>query len=341
MTPRRRKTRLDDVARVAGVHFSTVSRVINGDAGTTVRAETRQRILDAARELHYRPNAIARSLKLASTGTLGLLIPSLRNPVNSLIIRGAFDRAWERNFVLMLAEDSGESEKPTDAYSRLVEEGRIDGVLIQSARLGNSHLDSFASGPVPCVFMDRCHPGSGRNISMRDSDAGRMTGALFLDAGHRSLAHLAGPADLDTVGRRREGFVERAREAGVEPLVVETGLSEEDGYRAMLVLLAHEPAPTAVYIANINQAVGAVAAVRASRLRVPDDLSLVCHDDDPVCAFLDTPLNAVRMPLLELGTAAVDALIEQIGGAQGQDILIQTPPEIVFRSSTGPPPPPR
>jgi DNA-binding LacI/PurR family transcriptional regulator len=313
--------------------LSTVSRVNTGCGDVAVRPETRQRILDAARELQYRPNAMARGLKLATTGTLGLLVPSLRNPVNSPIVRGAFDRAWARDFVLVLAEDTGEGA--ADAYARLVEERRIDGVLIQSARLGSAHLEAFASGPVPCVFMDRRDPESGRNVFMRDDEAGRMVAAHFLELGHRSLAHLGGPVDLDTVLRRCDGFVERAREAGVDPLVLPAGLSEEDGHRAMLALLAHEPAPTAVYIANINQALGAVAAVRTSGLGVPAQLSLVCHDDDPVCDFLDAPLSAVRMPLQELGSSAVDALIDQIGGAPGRDIVVETPPELVLRLSTG------
>jgi len=333
MSRRSRPARLDDVARVAGVHLSTVSRVINGSGDVAVRPETRQRILDAARELQYRPNAMARGLKLAATGTLGLLVPSLRNPVNSPIVRGAFDRAWARDFVLVLAEDTGEGA--ADAYARLVEERRIDGVLIQSARLGSAHLEAFASGLVPCVFMDRRDPQSGRNVFMRDEEAGRMVAAHFLELGHRSLAHLGGPVDLDTVLRRCDGFVERAREAGVDPLVLPAGLSEEEGHRAMLALLAHEPAPTAVYIANINQALGAVAAVRKSGLSVPAQLSLVCHDDDPVCGFLDAPLSAVRMPLQELGSSAVDALIDQIGGAPGRGIVVETPPELVLRLSTG------
>jgi DNA-binding LacI/PurR family transcriptional regulator len=338
MSQRHRPARLDDVARAAGVHISTVSRVINSSGDVAVRPETRQRILDAARDLQYRPNAIARGLKLATTGTLGLLVPSLRNPVNSPIIRGAFDRAWERNFVLLLAEDTGESEVAADAYARLVEERRIDGVLIQSARLGNPHLEAFASGLVPCVFMDRCRPGSDRNVAMRDGDAGRMAAEHFLDLGHRLLGHLAGPADLDTVVRRGAGFVDRAREAGIEPLVLAADLSEEAGHRAMGALLANDPAPTAVYIANINQAVGAVAAVRESGRAVPDDLSLICHDDDPACAFLGVALTAMKMPLHELGSTAVDALIEQMEGAPGQDVVIETAPELILRRSTGPAP---
>jgi LacI family transcriptional regulator len=106
----------------------------------------------------------------------------------------------------------------------------------------------------------------------------------------------------------------------------------------MHALLEHEAAPTAVYIANINQALGAVAAVRERGLRVPDELSLVCHDDDTVCAFLDPPLSAVLMPLHELGSSAVDALIDQIGGAPGRDVVVDIPPELVLRRSTGPAP---
>ena len=152
MTSRSRTTRLADVARAAGVHVSTASRVINGRGELAIRPATRERILLAARELQYRPNAIARGLRLSATGTLGLLVPSLRNPVNSTIVRGAFDRAWERDFVLVLAEDSGESGTAEEAYERLVEEGRIDGLLIQSARLGNSQLEAFTSGLVPVSY---------------------------------------------------------------------------------------------------------------------------------------------------------------------------------------------
>ena len=338
MTERVRPARLDDVARVAGVHVSTVSRVINGTADVAVRPETKQRILAAARELQYRPNAIARGLRLATTGTLGLLVPSLRNPVNSPIVRGAFDRAWERNFVLVLAEDAGETEAAEDAYERLVEEGRIDGLLIQSARLGNPTLDRFARGPVPCVFMDRAHPHSGRNVTMRDAAAGRMAAEHFIELGHHALAHLGGPVELDTVTRRRGGFLERAAEAGLTPTVITAPLSETGGFTAMQTLLRTKSAPTAVYVANINQALGALAAVRESGARVPEQLSLLSHDDDPLCEYLETPLTAIRMPLHELGTTAVDVLLEQVEGGPPRDVEVPVAPELVVRRSTAPRP---
>src|SRR5436190_1397964 len=131
-----RAPRLEDVAARAHVHVSTVSRVLNGRDRDAIRPETRDRILEAARELRYRPNALARALKTATTGAIGLLVPSLRNPVYSAIIRGAFDRAWERSFVVLLAEDLDESSAQ-QAYERLVQEGRIDGLMIASTRPGS------------------------------------------------------------------------------------------------------------------------------------------------------------------------------------------------------------
>ncbi len=331
-----RPARLDDVAREAGFHVSTVSRVLNGSGTVSIRPETRERIVDTARRLGYRPHAIARSLKTATTGALGLLVPSLRNPVNSPIIRGAFDRAWERNFVLMLAEDSDESAAE-DAYARLVEEGRIDGLLIQSARADNPWLDRFADGRVPCVFMDRCHPGSGRNVHMRDGDAGRLVAEHLLELGHTRLGHLAGPADIDTLSRRAEGFVAGCRPAGVVPVLLEAPLTEQGGYDALFALLERPEPPTAVFVANISQAVGALAGARAAGVGIPTAISLVCHDDDPTCDFLDPPLTAVAMPLYELGGAAVDALVDQIEGGEPRDIVVTTPPRLVPRSSTASP----
>ncbi len=331
-----RPARLYDVARAAGVHVSTVSRVLNGSGHVPIRPETRQRILDTARRLRYRPNAIARGLKLATTGALGLLVPSLRNPVNSPIIRGAFDRAWERGYVLVLAEDPDEGAAE-EAYERLVAEGRIDGLLIQSARLGNDWLDRFAAGEVPCVFVDRCHPGSGRNVYMRDADAGRLVAEHLLGLGHRRLAHLAGPSDLDTVRRRAEGFVAAVGAAGLAPLIEEAPLTEHGGYDAMVRLLGSPEQPTAVFVANINQAVGALAGARASSRRIPEELSVVCHDDDPVCEFLDPPLAGIAMPLYELGALAVEALVNQIEGGAAKDVLVETEPRLVPRSSTAAP----
>lgn len=331
-----RPTRLEDVAAAAGVHVSTVSRVLNGSNAAAVRPETRLRIQEAATRLRYRPNAIARGLKLASAGALGLLVPSLRNPVYSAIIRGAFDRAWERSFVVLLAEDIGASSAQ-QAYERLVEERRIDGLLIASARPGSPLLDHLAHDPIPCVYVNRRQLGSGRNVVMREEEAGRLAAAHLLGLGHTRLAHISGPKELDTARRRAEGFIEAVRAAGHRCSVVAAPFDERGGMAAMRELLDRRTPPTGVFASNINQAVGAMAGARLAGRSIPDELSLVGYDDDPLCECLEVPLTAIRMPLSELGRVAVDALIDQVEGAGPRDITLETPPELIVRGSTAPP----
>jgi LacI family transcriptional regulator len=333
--PRRNATRLEDVAKAAGVHASTASRVLNSST-VPIGDETRRRVLQAARRLHYRPNAIARGLKLAETGALGLLVPSLRNPVFADIIHGAFRRAAERGFVVLLVEDTGDVEAQR-AYRSLVEEGRIDGVLVASARAGSSVLERLGTGAFPSVFLNRRQIGSGRNVAMREEDAGRIAAERFLELGHRRLGQLAGLSELDTAQRRMAGFVETAAREGIKPEVVRASYEEADARAAMRELLALDPRPTAIFISNLNQAIGAVAAVRDAGVRVPEELSLIACDDDPIIDFLEPLLTTIRMPLAELGAAAVDALLAQIDGGEPEDVVVPVAPELVERDSTAPP----
>jgi DNA-binding LacI/PurR family transcriptional regulator len=338
MTARRtRPARLEDVARESGVHVSTVSRVLNDSDSLTVRPDTRERILATARRLQYRPNAIARGLKMSTTGALGLLVPSLRNPVYSAIIRGAFDRAWEGGLVVLLAEDTGGS-RAQQAYESLVGEGRIDGLLIASARPGNPILERFAEQIVPCVFVNRRHIGSGCNASMHEEDAGRTAAEHLIGLGHTRLGHVAGPLVLATANRRMQGFVDAVVAAGLEvPVVEEAGFDERGGSDAMTTLLRRSLPPTAVFVSNINQAVGAFAAARGVGMRIPADVSVVGYDDDPLADYMDAPLTTIRMPLWELGAMAADALIGQLRGEPARDIVVDTPPELVVRRSTAAP----
>jgi LacI family transcriptional regulator len=284
----------------------------------------------AAEELNYRPNALARGLKLAETGALGMLVPSLRNPVFADVIRGAFQRATQRSFVVLLAEDTGEADAQR-AYSSLVQEGRIDGLLVASARIGGSILDLLGSGRFPSVFLNRREAGSDRNVSMREEDAGRLAAEHLIAQGHTRLAQLAGPEDFDTAQRRLAGFLEVASAHGLEPEVVRAPFEEAAAREAMHGLLGRSPRPTGIFVSNLNQAIGAVAALHDLHVRVPEELALVACDDDPIIDFLEVPVTTIRMPLAELGAAGVDALLTQIEGDDPHDVVVPTPPELVVR----------
>lgn len=327
------RVRLIDVARRCGVTKSVVSRVLNDDPSLNVRPETRQRIRAAALELGYRAHAGARALAGAETRALALLIPDLANPVYSRIIRGAYRRAREHGYVVLLAEDTAD-DGADEAFADLVEAGRVDGLLIASARPGHRLLSSARLARIPHVFVNREVPGSGRNVAMELAAASATAVRYLHGMGHRRIAMVSGPADLQPAQLRERGFVDAVRALGLPSELVARGeFSEQGGASAAGRLLDREPGPTAVYCSTLGQAVGALHAIRTRGLRVPADVSVVTYDDLPLAGYLDPPLTSVAMPLLELGAAAVDAVLQQLAGGPAADVAIRVPPAIVERGS--------
>lgn len=329
----RRPVRLEDVAEHAGVDVSTVSRALNPDSDRPVRAQTRARVLEIAEELGYRPNAIAQGLKLETTSTLGLLLPTLRNPVLADLIHGAFSRAWEHGRVLLVAEDVPAAAG--NVYERLVKSGRIDGLLIASTRIGLRDHSAFLEDGLPCVFVNRRRPGSQRNVSMADDEAGRIAARHLLELGHTAVGHVAGPADLDTAQRRTGGFMEVMDAAGVEPTMVSAEFEEASADSAVRRLIIQgTPRPTALFVSNVQQAVASVSAIRSLGFMIPDEVAVVACDDDPLLEYLEVPVTAIRMPLAELGGAAVDAVLAQIDGNPLGDVVVEQVPTLVVRASS-------
>lgn len=330
------RIRLLDVARSAGVSKSIASRVLNGDPALLVRPETRERVLRAARQLDYRPHAAARGLKRAETGALGLLVPPLTNPVYVRIIRGAFERALERDFVVLLVEDVDPAQAERTS-SRLVRAGRIDGLMVASARPGHPLLRSLRRQEIPHVFVNRGVARSGRNVVMDEAQASAAALAHLAGLGHRRIGHVAGPRSLDTARRRTAGFLKAAAANGVEVEVAEGDFGEGGGAAAARVLLKRSPGLTALYTSTLSQAVGVYHATWELGLDVPEDLSLVGYDDMPLADYLRPPLTTVRTPLGELGAAAVDALVDQLLGGEPRNVVVGTDPEVVVRASTAAP----
>ena len=327
------RVRLDDVAREAEVSKSLCSRVLNDYPGLKVRPEVRQRILDAAARLNYRPHAAARGLRRADTGIVGLLIPDLTNAFFARVIRGAFARAVERDFVVLVAEDQAARET-NEMVERLVQSARLDGMMVASARPRHPLISMLRTRNIPHVFVNRGVRGSHRNVVFDDARAGRAALDHLLELGHTRIGHVAGPAELDSTRRLSEGFRAIATERGLEPLVMEGELSEDGGGRAARELLDRHPDITALFATSLVQAVGILQFAYQRGLDVPRDLSLVAYDETPLAAFLQPPLTTVEMPTDELGATAVDALIDQILGEEPRSIMLDVEPTIVAREST-------
>lgn len=329
------RVRLVDVATACGVTKSVASRVLNNDPTLNVRPQTRQRIWDTATELGYRPHAGARALVGAEARALALLIPDLTNPVYSRIIRGAYKQARQHGYVLLLAEDTTD-DQADESFTELVETGRVDGLLIGSARPRHPLIGSPRLARIPHVFVNREVPDSGRNVGMDLAAASAAAVRHLHRLGHRAIGMVSGPTELGPARTRHAGFVDQVRTLGLDPDLVEQGpFNEPGGAAAAARLLKAHPEVTALYTSTLSQAVGAMHAVRSAGLRIPDDLSIIAYDDLPLADYLAPPLTTIGMPLQELGAAAVDAVLDQLAGQPPTDSTIDTQPLVIERASTG------
>jgi DNA-binding LacI/PurR family transcriptional regulator len=339
-SPRRRASRLVDIAEAVGVHTSTVSRVLNGDPAQSVRPEIYEKIWRTARQQGYRPNALARALKQRHTGALAFVIPLLRNPIWVRLQRGALQRASERGYVVMILEEPDDDPQPPHSYRYLVEESRADGLLLATSLRIPAHADGVAA--VPHVYVNRRGPAAGNDVVMDEPAAVRLFLEHVAGLGHRRVGLIDGPSAVDTVHRRELAARRICAARGLQLTVLHADVTEEGGWAATQRLLRRGRdggLPTACAVGSLNQMFGVMAALRAAGLAVPATMSLVSLDEDECLAFLDIPVTSVAMPLAELGAAAVDALIARIGGEEpAADVMIREPMGLVLRDSvTGPP----
>ncbi|WP_327153261.1 LacI family DNA-binding transcriptional regulator [Streptomyces tubercidicus] len=326
--------RLIDIAAKVGVHPSVVSRTLSQDPTLSIRPETRERIRQTARRMGYRGNAQARALKMAVSGAVGMVIPSLRNPVWAEIVRGVLAEAVRRNLAVLVAEVP-DDEGNDDEYVRLVEEGRIDGLLLGNSEPAERSGDWPPTG-VPCVHVNRAVAGAACNVTMNEDLAVRLFVDHLTSLGHRRITLIDGPRTIDTAQRRAATLKKLATEQDLEVEIVHAALDESGGYHAMERLVKRQVRrrPTAVVVASLNQSLGAMAASRERGVSVPEDISMVCLDDDPILNYLEIQLTAVKMPLFDLGEAAMNALAERLSGGEPLSRQIDGPIELVVRHST-------
>jgi LacI family transcriptional regulator len=337
----RARATITDVAAEAGVHPSTVSRVLNDHAGSTIRPETRQRILVVADRLGYRPSALARSLRLQRTLTLGMLVPDITNPFFSSIIKGAEDAVRERGYNLILCNSEDEPEREA-TYLRVLRERQVDGLLIASSQMADDTIAELREDAFPFVLLNRAAHGVDDLAVLVDNHAASVEVVAYLAAlGHRRVGHIAGPQNTTTGVERRDGYraaVLEHRLADEPGLLVEAeAFSELAGYRALQVMLAGSARPTAIFGANDLIAIGMLQGLREIGVRVPDDLSIVGFNDIPLAGLLEPALTTVHVPQLEMGVAGAHLLIDRLEGKPIGNVRVILPTELVIRASSAAP----
>lgn len=327
-----------DVARLAGVHPSTVSRALHR-SDLPLRVETRQRVLAAVERLEYRPSAIARGLRLQRTKTLGMLVPDITNPFFPPIIRGAEEAARDRGYEIVLCNTDDTPERE-NALLRLLRERQADGVLLATSRMTDATVATVRRERFPFVLVNRgSRVSADLSVEVDNERAASSVVAHLVALGHRRIAHIAGPFSTTTGAERAAGYRDALLALGVPPepdLVVEaTAYSDAAGYAAAMRLLPARP--TAIFAANDLLVLGALRAAREAGLVVPRDLSLVGVNDIPLVGLIDPPLTTVRVPGREMGQLAARMLIGLLEGEPLRRKRVLVEPTLVVRGSTAAP----
>ncbi len=298
-----------DVARRARVSHQTVSRVINGHDNVT--AETRERVLGAIRELEYVPSAVARSLSSQRTHTLGMVTTDVSDHFFAEAVAGAEAEARKRGYFLIIGSIEEGSEDDERTYLRLMLERRVEGLIVAVPRLRLAKDDLLADAVlrIPTVLVASDIELAGADHVDIDNRRGGLEATAYLVAQkHRLIATITGPLDWPSARARLDGYRDALRDAGISPdrsLVepcVDWGL--DSGRRAAERLLESAPKLTAIFAQSDLLALGAIAALRARGMRVPEDVSVVGFDDIPVSSVFDPPLTTVRQPMREVGQLA-------------------------------------
>ncbi len=320
------------MARLAGVHPSTVSRALHR-ADLPLRPETRRKVLAAVERLEYRPSALARGLRLQRTKTLGMLVPDITNPFFPPIIRGAEEAGRERGYELVLSntDDSPERE---NASLQVMRERQADGLLIATSRMADATLTGVRRDHFPFVLVNRGSRASAdHSVEVDNESAAAKAVAHLASLGHRRIAHIAGPLSTTTGAERAASY--RASIAALrlgEAIVVEASAYSEEAGRAAAGALPGDV--TAIFAANDLLAIGALGALRQAGRRVPQDVSIVGVNDIPLAGLIDPPLTTIRVPQREMGGIATRMLIAILEGepVAVRHVVLET--ELVVRAST-------
>lgn len=337
-TSREGKITIGDVAARAGVSKSAVSFVFNGRPG--VGEDAKERILEAARELGWRPDARARALSRSRAQALGLVVrrePELlsTDPFFPQFVAGVESYMSTVGYALVLQVVAGDQAE-RDAYTRFAHEARVDGVFLTDLRIEDERPAELAALGLPCVLLG-AGGGDGTAPIGLDDAAGIRRAVRHLHAlGHQRIAHVAGAERYIHSRVRRDAWADELVQLGLEPgAIVYADFTGAAGARATHELLDHPEPPTAIIYANDIMAIAGISAAIDRGVRVPHDLSIVGFDDIPLAPYVIPPLTTVGQDVFQWGHACAKTLVAIV---EGQELgpLALPPVEFIVRGSTGP-----
>jgi LacI family transcriptional regulator len=319
-----------DVARLADVSIASVSRALNGLGN--VAEQTRLKIEEAAKQLGYVPHAGARSLSLARTRTVGVVLPDMHGEFFSEVIRGMDREASARDYVLLLSNTHG-TDRAEDALRAL--RGRVDGLVMMAPHLMSIEVEDALPPRLPAVLLN-AHGAVTSHSSFRiDNQLGvRLILDHLASTGCRQIVHIAGPSGNVDAQERSEAFraIVGDLQQGAEPVVLQGDYGDESGAAAVRALVERGIPFDAIFAANDMMAIGALTALAELGRRVPDEVAVAGFDDVPLARYLG--LTTARVRIDELGADAIARLIDIIEEGEDKPVQQLHAPELIVRQST-------
>ncbi|NBJ11421.1 LacI family DNA-binding transcriptional regulator [Microvirga arsenatis] len=333
-----KEIRIADVARLAGVSTATVSRVLSDP--DKVRKKTHDLVMEAVRRSGYIPNSTAQKLRTRRTMNVLVVAPRLTNPVFAEVLRGVDDELTESGYGIIIGNLDNRREREA-RYVDLALSRQVDGVLLLTGYIPGNGRRSMKEAGLPIVGMcaaidDRSIP----NVVVQDRESARRAVEYLVRLGHRRLGYISGTIGSIIETERYAGFCEGIAEAGLGaadfvrwegPFVFSTGVAAAEGFLQM------KERPTGIFAACDESAIGFIKRVRAERIRVPQDVSVIGFDGIEFADYTEPALTTFRQPLYELGRTGADVLMRMIGGEmRPEDWSIRLEPTLLERGTTGP-----
>ncbi len=323
---------IHDVAREAGVSYSTVSRVLSGFE--FVKDSTKQRVLEAVDRLGYVVNPQARSLAGGKSRVIGLLVPSLDNGYINEITRGIDDELNRLNYDMLLYTTHRDNGKEA-SYTVKLTKGLADGLLLIVPLLDTTYTDALKTQSFPYVLVDQVVPDSSIVDCTNWQGAYEATQYL-IQLGHKRIGLITGIMELTSARDRLDGYRAALLDNGIsydQDLVQPGSYSKESGYYSTCALLNSSNPSTAVFASNDLSAFGAMEAARSRGLSIPEDISIIGFDDIPQCLLTYPQLTTIHQPLEQMGHIAARMLVEQIENPELPPRHITLATKLVIRDS--------
>jgi LacI family transcriptional regulator len=294
------------------------------------------RVREAARELNYRPNRLARGLRLKKTNTLGLITPDVTNPFFAHIVKHVQQEAHSLGYSLVICNTDEDLSLELEHISLLLQ-NRVDGLIAMPVGQQSDHLKDWVGRGRPLVLLDRYMPDVGASTIVVDNFGGAKEATRYLiEHGHERIALIQGLPDTYTSVKRFEGYTAALEESEIpvdHALIVGGDFRRESGYIGTKLVLNLACPPTAIFSMSDLITLGTLQALNEENLTVPDDISLVTFDDFDFAPFLKCPVTAIRQPKEVIGEMAVKLLVEQLTMEQAPTKHLTLKPEFILRDS--------